>query len=125
MGNITMQNYSVWFPIVMLKHLEREMARNGQHYDAKLLCKFSNSDAGTFGEREMARNGQHHDAKLLCTVSNNDVGKFRERETARNGQHYDAKLLCTVSNSDVKTFGERDGQEWATLRCKITLQVFQ
>jgi len=87
MGNITMQNYSARFPIVMLEHSEREMARNGQHYDAKLLYMVSNSDAGTFGEREMAR----------------------------NGQHYDAKLLCTVSNSDVGTFEERDGQEWATL----------
>jgi len=69
MGNITMQNYSASFPIVMLEHSEREMARNGQHYDAK--------------------------------------------------------LLCTVSNSDVGIFGERDGQEWATLRCKITLHGFQ
>jgi hypothetical protein len=52
MGNITMQNYSARFPIVTLEHSEREMARNGQHYDAKLLCTVSNSDVGTFEERD-------------------------------------------------------------------------
>ena len=62
---------------------------------------------------------------MVADINNSDVETLGEREMARNGQHYDAKLLCTVSNSDVGKFGERDGQEWATLRCKITLYGFQ
>jgi len=30
-------------------------------------------------------------------------------------------MVADINDSDTGTFGERDGQEWAIIRCKITM----